>query len=573
MEIVKQNKPSLCRAGPLTSASLREPLRVIQMIVTSCYGPFGRLKQVHNGGGGGVTTTSQSSALLGGMSLSHPALQLLVASIRNHISTFSDCGLFAAILCCNLIDRCLSLPVPTHKMIDLNKSLLDMCLGYLKSEDCACKIRVDFSHSKSLLDLARSVLCSKPACMMTMKEVDYISLLIVKAFLFNIPNESSPSHVLGRTVIVAVEGLSVMESTFVPGVLIEMPACGWGRLIPSSGLPSMNNKLALFSVSLCGEFSDTGDGTVEVMAGVDLEKVMLDQLMVLGKQIVDDRVKILLCQKVIHPSLKQYLKEQNILAVDRLGAALMEPLSQMTDAQPIASLCPLSSACYGSLKQISKVSYGNKHYLHLFPYNTAAGSIVLCNRNETSLKELTRSCQTAEHTLNLLLKEPWLLLGGGCSEAHIAAYIRYKSSNLHSSHLEELRCTASEYRLVADCFCSSLETVARSLEHDGGEILTDLQDGHFWSIPAEVSVTSEYTETVHMCGCHLLQKGDGLKWTLLGSPCEPFSPRNHMEISQLLPCKDSLNLDSFTAKCNGLSVAVDTAGLVLDLAYIVKDEN
>ncbi|XP_073528323.1 molecular chaperone MKKS [Phyllobates terribilis] len=572
MERVEQKKQSLCSAGPVTSASLRQALSVIQMMVTSCYGPYGRLKQIHNDSGGYVTTTSQSSALLGGISVTHPALQLLVASIRNHIAAFSDCGLFAAILCCNLIDRCLRLPVSTHKVIKLHESLMDMCFTYLKSEDCACRVNVDFSHSKSLLALTRSVLCSKPACMMTIKEVDYVSLLIVKAFLYKVPNVTSPNHLLGRTLIVAVEGASVMDSAFVPGVLIEAPARSWSRTRPSSRPPPTTIKLALFSGSLCGEFSDTGDGTVEVMAGVDPEKVMLDQLIDLGRQLVNDHVQILLCQKVIHPSLKQYLKEHDVFSLDRLGAALMKPLSEMTGAQPVASLCPVSSACYGHLQQISEVSYGNKQYLHLLPDSTAVCSIVLCNRNETSLKELTRTCQTAEHTLNLLLKDPWLLLGGGCTEAHVAAYIRYKISRIPSRHLEELRCTASEYKLAADCFCSAFEAAARSLEHDGGDIITDLQDGHVWSIPPEAS-NGEYAEAVHMCGCRLLHKREDLQWSVLGSPCLPFSPRTRTEVSPVLLAKDTLILDSFTAKCNGIRVAVDTTGLILDLAYVVRDTN
>ncbi|KAM4042457.1 molecular chaperone MKKS isoform 2-T2 [Anomaloglossus baeobatrachus] len=541
MERVEQKKQSSCAAGPVTGALLRQALSVIQMMVTSCYGPFGRLKQIHNDSGGFVTTTSQSSALLGGISVTHPVLQILVASVRNHISAFSDCGLFTAIFCCTLMDRCLRLPVSTHKVIRLQHSLMDMCLTYLKSADCACKIKVDFTHSKSLIDLTRSVLCSKPACMMTIREVDHVSLLIVKAFLYKVPNEASPSHLLGRTLIVAVEGASIMDSAFIPGVLVEVPAWSRSRPIPSSGLPSTNIKLALFSGSLCGEFSDTGDGTVEVMAGVDPEQVILDQLIDVGRQLVDDQVQIVLCQKVIHPSLKQYLKEHNVLALDRLGAALMDPLSQMTGAQPVASLCSLSSACYGRLQQISNMSYGNKQYLHLLPDTTAVCSIVLCNRNETSLKELTRTCQTAEHTLSLLLKEPWLLLGGGCSEAHVAAYIRYK-------------------------------VAARSLEHDGGEILTDLQDGHVWSIPPKAN-DGEYTEAAHMCGCRLLQKSDGLQWAVLGSPCPLFSPRTRTEGSPDLLAKETLILDSFTAKCNGIRVAVDTASLILDLAYVVKDEN
>lgn len=37
-----------------------------------------------------------------------------------------------------------------------------------------------------------------------------------------------------------------------------------------------------------------------------------------------------------------------------------------------------------------------------------------------------RACETAEHVLQLTIKEPLALLGGGCTESHLASYIRYK---------------------------------------------------------------------------------------------------------------------------------------------------
>ncbi|KAM9317179.1 molecular chaperone MKKS [Gastrophryne carolinensis] len=571
MARVESKKPSLCTSGPVNQAFIKQPLNVLQMIVTSCYGPTGRLKQVHNDSGGYVITTSHSSALLSSLSISHPALQLLVASVRNHISGFNDGGLFAAILCCNLLEKCLTLPLPCHKIISLNKSLLNICLSYLKSDDCACKVRADFSCNGSFFNLAQSVICSKPACMLTRKEVDYIALLVVKAFIFKVPTERACNALLGRTVVVSVEGPRVMDSTFVPGVLIEMPECDLNRSIAVSELPSTDIKLALFSTSLSGDFSETGDGTLEVEEGVDAEQVMKGQLLALGKDLVVDHVNLLVCQKVIHPSLKQYLKEHKIIAVERLGAALMDPLSQMTGAQPISALSPVFTACYGSLRKICPMSLGSKHFLHLIPHDSSVCSLVLCNRNETSLKELVRTCQSAEHTLNLLLKDPWLLLGGGCTETHLAAYMRYKSARIPSAHLEELNSSVSEYKLVSDCFSFCLESVARCLEHDGGETFTDLQDGHCWSVPPELPL--DWTAEKQQCGCRLLSKSDNVKWSMLGSTCELFSPRNRAEMSAPHMSQELLVLDSFSVKCNALKVAVDTAALILDVAYIIKDEN
>lgn len=37
-----------------------------------------------------------------------------------------------------------------------------------------------------------------------------------------------------------------------------------------------------------------------------------------------------------------------------------------------------------------------------------------------------RVCETAEHVLQLTMKEPLALLGGGCTETHLASYIRHK---------------------------------------------------------------------------------------------------------------------------------------------------
>lgn len=61
-------------------------------------------------------------------------------------------------------------------------------------------------------------------------------------------------------------------------------------------------------------------------------------------------------------------------------------------------------------------------------------------------------CQKTENVLRLTLREPSALLGGGCTETHLAAYVRHKvrtniyglttrnvliSLNFHSYHIEQ----------------------------------------------------------------------------------------------------------------------------------------
>ncbi|KAM4831825.1 molecular chaperone MKKS isoform X2 [Urocitellus parryii] len=531
MSRLEAKKPSLCKSEPLTSDTVRATLSVLKGVLTSCYGPSGRLKQLHNGLGGYVCTTSQSSALLSNLSVTHPTLKILTTSVQNHVSCFSDCGLFTAILCCNLIENAQKTDLTPTTVIKLNKHLLSLCTNYLKSEACGCRISVDFSSTQILLCLVRSILRSKPACMLIRKEVDHISALILRAFLLTIPENTEDHIILGKSIIVPLKGQKVTDSTVLPGILIEMSEVQLMRMLPIKKSSAL--KVALFCTSLSGDFSDTGEGTLVVSYRMSLENAALDQLLNLGRQLISDHVDLVLCQKVIHPSLKQFLSIHHVIAIDRVGVALMEPLSKVT-----ATIC----------------------------------SLLLCNRNDTAWDELKLTCQAALHVLQLTIKEPWALLGGGCTETHLAAFIRYKARNEPESILTDDGCTQAELQLVAEAFCSALLSLAGSLEHDGGEIVTDIKYGHFWSVQGDCPSVVNWPDLLSRCGCGLYSSQEELSWSFLQSSCHPFAPQSCLPHETVGPASN-LTLDCLTAKLSGLQVAVETANLILDLSYVIEDKN
>ncbi|TKC44381.1 hypothetical protein EI555_004332 [Monodon monoceros] len=533
MSRLEAKKPSFCRSEPLTSERVRATLSVLKGIVTSCYGPAGRLKQLHNGLGGSVCTTSQSAALLANLPVTHPILKILTTSVQNHVSCFSDGGLFTAILCCNLVENVQRIGLTPTTVIKLNKQLLNLCTSYLKSEACGCRIPVNFSSTQILLCLVRSILTSKPACMLTTKEVDHISTLILRAFLLIIPENAQDHIILGKSIIVPLKHQRVIDSTVLPGILIEISEVQLMKILPIKKSDSF--KVALFCVSLSGDLSDTGEGDVVVSYGVSLENAVLDQLLNLGRQLASDHVDLVLCQKVIHPSLKQLLRTHHVIAVDRVGVAVMEPLSKVTGTRPIGSLDSISPSSYGSVKELCTAKFGFKHFFHLIPNETTVCSLLLCNRNDTAWDELkTRS-------------EP-------------------------EGILRDDGCTQTELQLIAEAFCSALESLAGSLEHDGGEILTDGKYGHFWSVQADSPSVVNWPDLLSRCGCGLYSSQEELSWSFLRSARLPFVPQT------CLPCEatdsaGNLTLDCFTAKLSGLQVAVETANLILDLSYVIEDKN
>uniref|UniRef100_A0A8C6SY90 McKusick-Kaufman syndrome n=1 Tax=Neogobius melanostomus TaxID=47308 RepID=A0A8C6SY90_9GOBI len=564
MSRLAKKQPSRCTDLPLdNNVDICSKLYVLKELLKSSYGPTGRLKQIHNNIGGQVATTSTSSVLLPALTSSEPFINLIRTSIINHTSRFSDCGLFTAILCLYLIEQ-VQLP-GLRKWVSqrVYKQLLDLCTTYLQEEDCPCKAKVAFNSSQILIRLAYSVISSKPACVLKEAEVLHISTLTVRGFLFTVPCNDPGVAKLGRIITIPVEGLPVLNSAVFPGLLLDTPDITLQHTKLCRGGPL---RTIIISESLAGDISELGDGTLELHNRANVESQILNQLLKIGEQVVKDEVQLFMCQKVIHPVLQQYLKGHGITVVERLGIHLLEPVIQLTGAQPVATLhAPIPSQAYGKVKEITIKQFKSKTMLHLLPIeDMTICTIVLCHRNGTMLNELKVTCVKAQHVLRLTLRDPFALFGGGCTETHLASYIRDKIKMNASETSSVLGCSKTEYLLAAEGFCRSLESVAAALEHDGGSSLIDLTHAHHWTLPAEVT-KDEMDQRLSGCGCGLVTHCKDYKLSFLNTKYPEFCPAAKNGEASVL--------DSFTAKVNGLQVAVETANLALDVQYVIQDTN
>ncbi|KAI7805806.1 McKusick-Kaufman/Bardet-Biedl syndromes putative chaperonin [Triplophysa rosa] len=563
MSRICKKKPAVCTDEPLSNSSICQKIALLRDILRTSYGPTGRLKQIHNNVGGHVLTTSTSTVLLKRLDLSEPILKLISTSIQHHTTRYSDCGLFMGIFTLQLIESTQKLGLRTVAASKVYKHLLEECNMYVKGDSCICKVRVDFTSCNSLVALATSMLTSKPACMLNSREKQHISSLITQAFLYSIPCNSPGVTCFGRTVTIAIESQSVSDSAVFPGLLVDVP-----EMLQSADLKRLGPgpfKVVLFSTSLAGDISEVGDVALEVHEGVDPDFEVLQQLLRLGENIVKNKATLFACQKVVHPVLQQYLREYGVIVIERLGLGLMDPFVQITGAQAVASLCsPVPPEAYGLIKGFSFQSCGSRELLQLlpckdFPFST----MVLCHRNETMLEELKMTCQRAEHVLRLTLREPYALLGGGCTETLLATHITHMSQSTASKTATSLGVSHSEFLMAVEVFCSSLRAVTLSLEHDGQDCLIDLTYAHRW-----VSDMDSHTSVRRACGCGLVEDRSNLEKTPLNTAYHTFCPVS-LENTDNQP----KILDSFSAKLSALNVAVEIASLVLDVKYIIRDVN
>lgn len=61
-------------------------------------------------------------------------------------------------------------------------------------------------------------------------------------------------------------------------------------------------------------------------------------------------------------------------------------------------------------------------------------------------------CQKTEHVLRLTLREPFALLGGGCTETHLAAYVRHKVRCLFLNQSSSIDFTYLHNNLIQPMF-------------------------------------------------------------------------------------------------------------------------
>lgn len=328
MSRICKKKPAVCTDEPLSNSGICQKIALMRNILSTSYGPTGRLKQIHNNVGGHVLTTSTSTALLKRVDMSEPLLKLISTSVQHHTARYSDCGLFMGIFMLRLIENTQKYNLRTVAAAKSYKRLVEECNMYLKGDSCGCKVSVDFSSCDSLVALAHSMITSKPACMLNSRETQHISSLIAQAFLYSIPLNSPGVSCFGSTVTIGIEGQSVSDSSVFPGLLVDVPEML--QPVDLKRLGSGPFKVVLFNVSLSGDISEGGDVTLEIHTGEDPELDLLQQLLKLGEHVVKDKVNLFACQKVVHPVLQHYLREHGVVVIERLGLALMEPFIQIT---------------------------------------------------------------------------------------------------------------------------------------------------------------------------------------------------------------------------------------------------
>ncbi|XP_074635440.1 molecular chaperone MKKS-like isoform X2 [Acropora palmata] len=501
-----------------------------------------------------------------------PNGRLILAAVQGHLDNYSDGGLQTALLLVSLVQSSLDLPIPRALLTQLYHHSLEILRNHLES--CQWKIKLDIGNMKSMMTLLNSIIGTKPACRLSASERRHIGVLILQAFVKSLPSGAARQGSPERILILTCEGDSVEESRILEGVVLRAPDIA---TFQHQGKTLVGNspKVALYNISMAGDTEEwfAGDVRTETAGTGDkfsITNAVLRQIIKLSDWLVAAGVRVIACQKCVHPFIKTYLRDKGAFVVDRLSILHISAVQRLTGATILSTFSmEISEESLGQLERIDHVVLNDKSYIHLYPKSSSSqiNTLVLCSPDETSLEELKTVSQAAVCALYETLACPFVVPGAGCLDTHLASLLRQYAQRSGSRVAEEFACTKGQFLAAINNVARCLESLARSLEHDGGGHVTDLTNHHHWSVsPGALTLTPNNPR----CLCGLVSRDGSMKWNLM----EETVTVSH---SNSCPCTDDIVqkvsdntvLDIFSMKMNSFTTAIETANAILRVHCIV----
>jgi hypothetical protein len=282
-----------------------------------------------------------------------------------------------------------------------------------------------------------------------------LSVLLLQAFIAGLPhrnNSGSSKTTLSSTVrILPITGAPSLSSYIMEhGILVDIPLpIGAPRKLIASNLHD-GMRVILYNISITADPTELFSSSVylrttdsssssstttpssaptnEVWDATSVRYNELTSLVDLWHAL---GIRVILCQKLIHPVVRHYALSLGILPIERLSIRHINAVHTITGGTVLSSLShnvATKDVC-GKIASIEEKLIGKRKYLQMTPISNkssgdAISTMVLCGVDEPAIDELHDTINSTLAVMTQCLTQPMMLPGGGCTEAMIAQHIR-----------------------------------------------------------------------------------------------------------------------------------------------------
>lgn len=421
-----------------------------------------------------VLISNDGATILSKMKVLHPAAKMLVELSKSQDIEAGDGTTTVVVLAGALLDACASL---------LNKGIhpTQIATSFLKAADVCCtflrKISrpIEISNRQGLLDAVETCLSSK----VVGQNSDILAPIAVDSVLALLDEDYGNTNVDLRDIrIVEQAGGTVDDSELVRGLVLTK-----GSSKSAGGPGSMKDaKIALIQYCLSAPKTDM-DNNVVVSDYAAMDRILREErkyILGLCKTIKKSGANVVLIQKSIlrdayNELSLHFLAKMGILVVTDIERTDVDFICRTLGCQPVAHPDQLSPAKLGKAESVSDVFMeggGNKVVKFTGVSNPGKTvTVLLRGSNDLVLAEAARSLHDAQCVVRSLVKERFLIAGGGAAESEAAYRLKEYSLGLSG---KDAYCFAA--------FADALEVIPYTLAENAGmkpiEVVTELRAKH-----------------------------------------------------------------------------------------------
>jgi archaeal chaperonin len=432
--------------------------KLIAQVIRSSLGPRGMDKMLV-GSTGDVTITNDGATILKEIDIEHPIAKMLVEVAKSVDNEAGDGTKSVVVLAGSLIENAEELfnkDVHPAIVVEGFREASKKAIEFLKK----ISIEIDPKDKAFLNKIAMTSMASK--LVTTNSEV--LSLIVIDAAL-KVADELEENKFkidLDNIKVEKKAGGSLHESQLIQGIVIdkEIVHAGMPKKIQGAKIALLNSALEIEKTEFDAKLNISSPDQMQKFLNEEerMLKSMVDKISASGANVV-------LCQKGIDDIAQHYLAKEGIIAVRRIKESDMTKLSKATDARIVTNTDELSKDDIGLADLVEERKVETDRWVFIEGCkNPKALSILIRGGSQRVVDEAERSIHDALMAVKGVVEYPYVLVGGGASEAVISRKLREWSASL-----------ASRQQLAAEKYADAVESIPLVLAENAGMSVMDTQ--------------------------------------------------------------------------------------------------
>ena len=447
-----ETKGKDARKNSITAAKL------IAQVIRSSLGPRGMDKMLV-GSTGDITITNDGATILKEIDVEHPVAKMMVEVAKAVDNEAGDGTKSVVVLAGSLIENAEELfnkDVHPTIVVEGYREASKKAIEFLKK----ISIEIDPKDKAFLNKIAMTSMASK----LVTTNSQVLSGIVIDAAL-NVAEELEENKFKIDLDNIKVEkkvGASLHDSQLIQGIVMdkEIVHDGMPKKIEGAKIVLLNSALEIEKTKFDAKLNISSPDQMQNFLNEEerMLKSMVDKISASGANVV-------ICQKGIDDIAQNYLAKAGIIALRRIKESDMSKLSKATGARIVTNTDELSKDDIGHAELVEERKVETDKWVFIEGCkNPKSVTILIRGGSKTLVDEAERSIHDALMAIKDVVEYPYVVVGGGASEAVVSRKLREWSASL-----------ASRKQLAVEKYADAVESIPLVLAENAGMSVIDTQ--------------------------------------------------------------------------------------------------